>query len=47
MVSQIGYVIYLNNATNKANIIYWFLIKYKPIICSVLAAKFYEIAQGV
>lgn len=32
------------NATNKANIIYWFLIKYKRVIRSVLATKLYRIA---
>lgn len=30
------------NITNKANIIYWSLIKYKRVICSILAAKLYK-----
>ena len=45
MSSQIGYDIYLANATNKANIIHWSLIKYKSIICSVLVAKLYRMAH--
>ena len=44
MLSQIGYVICLANATNKANVIYWSLIKCKRVTRSVLAAEFYEMA---
>lgn len=41
---QIGYIICLTNATSKANIIHWFLIKYKRVTQSVLAAELYKIA---
>ena len=41
MSLQIGYVIYLANATSKTNIIHWFLIKCKRVIRSVLAAELY------
>ena len=46
MLLQIGYVICLANTTNKANIIHLFLIKYKLVICSVLADKLYEMVYG-
>ena len=46
MLSQIGYVIYLVDATNKANIIHWSLIKCKQITQSVLAAELYGMAHG-
>ena len=46
MSSQIGYDICLADATNKANVIYWSLIKCKRVIRSVLAAKLYEMAHG-
>ena len=42
MMSQIGYIIYLANITNKANIIHRSSIKCKQITCSVLAAKLYR-----
>lgn len=42
MSSQIGYIIYLTNTTNKANIIHWSLIQYKRIISSVLLIKIYR-----
>ena len=45
MLTQIGYVICFANATNKTNIIYLSLIKYKQVTCSVLAAKLYEMAH--
>ena len=44
--SQIGYVIVLANATKKANIVYWSLIKCKRVTRSVLASKLYRIAYG-
>lgn len=44
--SQIGYVICLADATNKANIIHWSLIKYKRVTRSVLAAELYGMAHG-
>lgn len=40
---MIGYIICLANITNKTNIIYLFLIKYKQIIHTILAVKFYGI----
>ena len=46
MLSQIGYVICLADATNKTNIIYWSLIKCKRVIHSVLAAELYGMAYG-
>ena len=46
MLSQIGYVICLADATNKANIIYWSLIKCKRVTRSVLAAELYGMAHG-
>ena len=45
MSSQIGYNICLANATNKANIIHWSLIKRKRVTCSILAAKLYGMAN--
>jgi len=41
---QIGYVLVLTDAINKANIIHWSLIKCKRVIRSVLALKLYKIA---
>ena len=46
MSSQIGYVICLADATNKANIIHWSSIKCKRVTRSVLAAELYGIAHG-
>lgn len=46
MLLRIGYIIWLNNAIKKTNIIYWSLIKCKQITHSVLVAKFYKIAHG-
>ena len=36
----------LANASNKANIIHWSLIKYKRVTRSVLASELYNIAYG-
>lgn len=44
MLLQIDYIIYLTNIINKANIIYWSLIKYKQVIQSISAVKLYAIA---
>lgn len=46
MSLQIGYVICFPNATNKVNIIHWFLIKCKRITRNVLAAELYGMAHG-
>ena len=46
MSSQIGHVICLADATNKANIIHWSSIKYKRVTRSVLAAELYGMAHG-
>lgn len=47
MSSQIDYIISLVNVINKANIIYWSLIKCKKVTrTSVLAAKLYGIVHG-
>ena len=42
MLLQIGYIICLAIATNKANVIYWFLIKYKQVTCNLLIAELYK-----
>lgn len=44
--SQIGYFISFTNIINKVNTIYWFSIKCKQVICSVLVAELYRIAYG-
>ena len=44
--SQIGFVITLANKHNKANIIYWSLIKCKRVTRSVLASELYGMAHG-
>ena len=44
LLSQIGFVIALANLINKANIVYWSLIKCKRVTKSVLALKLYAIA---
>ena len=46
MSSQIGYVICLDNATSKANIIHWSLIKCKRVIRNILAVELYEMTHG-
>ena len=43
---QIGYVLVLVDALNKANIVYWSLIKYKRVTRSVLALKLYSMVYG-
>jgi len=44
--SQIGYVLVLADALNKANIVHWSLIKCKRVTRSVLASELYGIAHG-
>lgn len=44
--SQISFVICLANATSSVNIIHWFLIKYKRVICNILAVELYGMAYG-
>jgi len=44
--SQIGYVIVLADATKKANIVHWSLVKCKRVTWSVLASKLYGMAYG-
>lgn len=44
--SQIGYVLVLADASNKANIIYWSSIKCKRVTRSVLASELYAMAHG-
>ena len=41
-----GFVIALADLINKANIVYWSLIKCKRVIRSVLALKLYAMAYG-
>ena len=41
---QIGYILILVDIMNKANIIYWSLIKYKRVTKSVLVLELYTIA---
>ncbi len=45
LLSQIGYVICLADATKKANIIHWSSMKCKRVTCSVLAAELYGMAN--
>lgn len=44
--SQIGYVICLADASDKANIIHWSSIKCKRVTRSVLASELYAMAHG-
>jgi hypothetical protein len=44
--SQIGFVIALADKHNKANIIYWSLIKCKRVTRLVLASELYGMAYG-
>jgi len=44
--SQIGYILVLADATNKANIIHWTSIKCKRVTRSVLASELYAMAHG-
>ena len=44
-ISQIGFVICLTDASNKANIIHWSSIKCKRVTRSVLAAKLFAMTQ--
>jgi hypothetical protein len=41
-----GYVIVLTDATKKANVIHWSLVKCKRVTRSVLASELYGIANG-
>ena len=43
---QIGYILVLVDLLNKANIVYWFLVKYKKVINSVLASELYTMAYS-
>jgi hypothetical protein len=44
--SQIKYVIALLDATKKANIIHWSLVKCKRVTRSVLASELYGMTHG-
>lgn len=44
MLLKICWIICLPDRINKIDIIYWSLIKYKQVICSILIIKFYKIA---
>ena len=46
MSSQIGDIICLADATNKANIIHWSSMKCKRVTRSVQAAELYRMAHG-
>jgi hypothetical protein len=46
LLLQIGYILVLIDLLNKANIVYWSLVKCKRIIKSVLASKLYAMAYG-
>ena len=46
LISQIGYIIALSDATKKANIVHWSSVKYKRVTRSVLASELYGIAHG-
>ena len=46
LLSQIGFIITLADLINKANIVYWSLIKCKRITKSVLALELYAMAHG-
>ena len=45
LLSQINYILVLADIINKANIIYWSLIKYKRVTKSVLALELYAMAH--
>src|SRR5271155_1799902 len=44
--SQIGYVLVLADASNKANIVHWSSVKCKRVTRSVLASELYGMAHG-
>ena len=46
LLLQIGYILVLVDIINKANIIYWSLIKCKRVIRSVLVLELYAMAYG-
>jgi hypothetical protein len=43
---QIRYILVLADALNKANIVYWSLIKCKRVTRSILASELYRMAHG-
>ena len=46
LLSQIRYILVLADLLNKANIVYWSLVKCKRITKSVLASKLYAMAHS-
>ena len=46
LLLQIGYILVLVDIINKANIIYWSLIKCKRVNRSILVLKLYVMAYG-
>jgi len=46
LLLQIEYILVLEDALYRANIIHWLLIKCKRVTRSVLASKLYTIAHG-
>ena len=46
LLLQIGYILVLADIINKANIVYWSLIKCKRVTRSVLALELYAMAHG-
>ena len=46
LLLQIGYILVLADIMNKANIVYWSLIKCKRVTRSVLALELYAMAHG-
>jgi hypothetical protein len=46
LLSQIGYILVLADAINKANIIHWSSTKCKRVTRSVLALELYRMAHG-
>jgi hypothetical protein len=46
LLLQIGYILVLADLLNKANIVYWSLVKCKRITRSILASELYAMAHG-
>ena len=46
LLSQIRYILVLTDSLNKANIVYWSLIKCKKITKSILASELYAMAHS-
>ena len=46
LLLQIRYILVLADLLNKANIVYWSLVKYKRITKSILASKLYTMAYS-